>query len=224
MTSNPPASPTPKKTTAKRKAPKDLSTPNKLMKAQKALRYIVKDGRNEFAKYDYPTVDQYIKQCVDALLEADLVLTRTFDYCPSGLVNVHFCIYNPDDENGSMVHTTSLPVCARAGMLEDKAALATISSATSYYLQGIFMLPRVGKDATPELDQINDTKAVPMPRGSDLSDQAVVKINELCSLMGNTHSVEQVKDLCRRRAREAKVELDVAFIESCIEKVKGKNQ
>jgi hypothetical protein len=205
----------------------DLSTQQKLLAAQKNLSYILKDARNDFAKYDYVGVDSYILACRTALLDVDLVLTRCFTFDRSDMtVMVIFTLMNPDtDDSDGELHTVVLPVVARAGMPEDKATLAAVSTATSYFLQGLFMLPRL--DKTPELDEIDDRVKATTSQEAPMPEDLYLRVEELQDVLsdsGKEVTIKELMKILRGRAKDSGKTLDAAFVTTCIDKAKGKNQ
>ena len=181
----------------------------RLLEAQKNLTHIVKDASNDFAKYKYPKADSYIAACRTALISADLLLKRSFAFDRSDMtVAVSFKLYDP--ESGECMHDVVVfPVVVRAGMPEDKATSASVTTATAYYLQGLFMLPRV--DSVPEIDDIDDTKFDPAV------DAAMKKLAKASTL-----SVSRVQGLVAQRASEAGVPITVEFVSTLIENAKTK--
>jgi len=205
----------------------DLSTQHKLLAAQKNLSYILKDARNDFAKYDYVGVDSYILACRTALNDVDLVLTRCFTFDRSDMtVMVIFTLMNPDtDERDGELHTVVLPVVARAGMPEDKATLAAVSTATSYFLQGLFMLPRL--DKTPELDEIDDRVKAHPAQEPAMPEDLYLRVEELQTILsdsGKEVTIKELMKILRGRAKDSGKTLDAAFVTTCIDKAKGSSQ
>ncbi len=188
----------------------------RLMKAQEALPFIIKDAQNSHAGYKYPKADSYIASCRSALLDSGLVMRRTFWFNREDMtVNIHFAIIAPDcgvsQDDGPIV----CPVVARKGMPEDKAMFAALTSSTSYYLQGLFMLPRL--DSAPEVDQINDTEFVPTEEDErDLW----VAIKELAELVGM--DTDKVTSMVTTRANETGERITAAFVRSLIDTAKAK--
>ena len=179
----------------------------RLMASQKSLLYILKDASNDFAKYKYPKADSYIAKCREALLENDLLLKRTFSFDRDDMtVSIVFELIAPDV---GQVDTDQVcfPVVVRTGMPEDKATSAAVTTGTAYYLQGLFMLPRV--DSIPEIDDIDDTKFDPAIQS---------KMAELSELSGL--NIERVRTVVTQRASEAKVPVTLEFISTLIETAK----
>ena len=103
----------------------------------------------------------------------------------------------------------NFPVVVRSGMPEDKATSAAITTATAYYLQGLFMLPRV--DSVPEIDQLDDMKFDPA------IDAAIKKLADASSL-----PVSRVQQLVTQRASEAGEPVSVEFVSTLIENAQNK--
>ena len=181
----------------------------RLRAAQMNLTHIVKDASNDFAKYKYPKADSYIAACRTALLESGLVLTRSFAFDREDMtVSVMFDLYSPDE--GECKHDAiNFPVVVRSGMPEDKATSAAITTATAYYLQGLFMLPRV--DSVPEIDQLDDMKFDPA------IDAAIKKLADASSL-----PVSRVQQLVTQRASESGEPVSVEFVSTLIENAQNK--
>lgn len=181
----------------------------RLRAAQMNLTHIVKDASNDFAKYKYPKADSYIAACRKALLDSGLVLTRSFGFDREDMtVTVMFDLYSPDE--GECKHDViNFPVVVRSGMPEDKATSAAITTATAYYLQGLFMLPRV--DNVPEIDQLDDMKFDPA------IDAAIKKLADASSL-----PVSRVQQLVTQRASESGEPVSVEFVSTLIENAQNK--
>jgi len=181
----------------------------RLLEAQQNLTHIVKDASNDFVKYKYPKADSYIAACRTALIAAGLLLKRSFAFDRDDMtVSVMFDMYAPDE--GECLHDhVVFPVVVRSGMPEDKATSAAVTTATAYYLQGLFMLPRV--DSVPEIDDLDDTKFDPAV------DAAMKKLAKASTL-----SVSRVQGLVAQRASEAGVPITVEFVSTLIENAKTK--
>ena len=202
-----------------------LDTTHKLLAAQGKLHYILKDARNDFAKYDYVGVDSYLLQCKGALMSVRLVLKRTFTFDRTDMtVTVLFQLKNPDTgevDDDPII----MPVEPRAGMPEDKATLATVRTAASYYLQGLLMLPRL--DKTPELDEIDDRVAAPKKADAPVPEDLYCRVEELQQTLessGKKVTIKELMEILRGRAKAAGKTLDAAFVSTCIDKAKGIGQ
>lgn len=204
----------------------NISTHHKLLMAQMNLQYILKDSRNEFAKYDYVSADAYIGACRQALNDVGLALTRCFTFDREDMtVAIIFTLMNPTvGERDSEHFTIVMPVVARTGMPEDKATLAAVTTGTSYFLQGLFMLPRL--DSAPELDQIDD-KGYNHNPDSPLDEATHAKVDELRQVLasgGMEKTIKELTTILRGRAKDGNQKLDAAFVSTCIDKAKGLQQ
>ena len=202
-----------------------LDTTHKLLAAQGKLSYILKDARNNFAKYDYVGVDSYLLQCKAALLSVRLVLKRTFVFNRADMtVAVRFELRNPDTGEVE-IDPMEMPVEGRAGMPEDKATLATVSTTTSYYLQGLLMLPRL--DKTPELDEIDDRRSVHPSQEPAMPEDLYLRVEELQTILsdsGKEVTIKELMKILRGRAKDSGKTLDATFVTTCIDKAKGNTQ
>ena len=70
--------PTTKKKTTRKAAAKTID--QRLMDWWGDIRGVLKDARNDFAKYDYPKADSVIRDCRAVLLTHGLILNAPFAY------------------------------------------------------------------------------------------------------------------------------------------------
>tara|TARA_R110002167_G_scaffold15990_2_gene63245 strand:- start:366 stop:1043 length:678 start_codon:yes stop_codon:yes gene_type:complete len=184
---------------------------------------IVKDGRNDFAKYGYPKADSVIKDARRVLMKNGLMLTETWKYVQGHstqpVLEVTFRLCAPDTGE-ARVEVVSGPVCERKGTPPDKAASAVNTTTYTYYLRGLLMLPRV--DNVSELDEIDDSAHTPSAIDPNVG-TLIGTLHGAMGVVGMEHTLPDVKRMLKDRAVAQGRQVDAAFVNECIVKLSERN-
>ncbi len=154
-----------------------------LVRAQRAVRGLEKDGENKFHGYRYASAEAVTAEARQALNGADLAVMRTgwrldpawaFE-CDQQTAKGVRRIRSPGRVYArfDLVHSSgarrryesSVPVMPEAGKSDDKAELAALTGLTAYFLLGLLQIPRDGGAGDIDGREDRDSEPEP-PRGS----------------------------------------------------------
>ncbi|MAN60584.1 MAG: hypothetical protein CMI60_01425 [Parvibaculum sp.] len=133
-----------------------------LSAAQKAIRSVGKDAKNDFAKYDYVSAETMISECRRALHKAGLVFSRTaweMKTTDFGVTVVSKYVLN-HPESGEQICMSSEMVVPPAQKQLDKATLAALTTSLNYMLRDMLLIPRADE---PEVDNMPEPVSAPKP-------------------------------------------------------------
>ena len=121
-----------------------------LKTAQQSLDAVGKGSKNQFHGYNYTSAEDMLKACRKALHDAGLVAYRrswSMEQTDLGcMVNNHFCLALAETttpQNDSICAEVTYPAIPGNGRPLDKAVSAALTTAFSYWLRDMLMLPRV---------------------------------------------------------------------------------
>jgi hypothetical protein len=133
-----------------------------LLKAQAEVAGVVKNARNEFAKYDYVSADGMVSQLRNALISNGLLFNRSSWFVEGTalpLVRSNFSLIHV--ESGEERHfVADVPIVETKGRPADKAVLGAVTTALSYTLRDLLLVPRVDD---LEVDNRSDDEVVRRP-------------------------------------------------------------
>jgi len=130
-----------------------------LLAAQADVAGVVKNARNEFAKYDYVSADGMVGQLRKALISNGLLFNRSSWFVEGTLVRSNFCLTHAD--SGEERHfSADIPIVETKGRPADKAVLGAVTTALSYTLRDLLLVPRVDE---LEVDNRSDDEPVRKP-------------------------------------------------------------
>jgi len=111
-----------------------------ITKAQALHSGVAKGSRNDFAKYDYASAEDTVSSCKPVLAECDLGVVRieslTLEHATRSVFRV---VHGASGQSLDIVF--DLPNGAQK--VQDKATLASYTTALSYCLRDLFLIPRV---------------------------------------------------------------------------------
>ncbi len=151
-------------------APPVFQTPDKqfsqaLFAAQKAIQAVSKDGHNKHGGYDYASAENMIVHCRQALHDNGLTVRRgswSISEARPPVVSMKFqCIHAVSGQG--VEDTIAWPAIEHKGMPIDKAVAAALTSAYSYWLRDLLMVPRTDI----EMDQRDDSNYRPQPQSQN---------------------------------------------------------
>ena len=184
---------------------------------------VVKDGRNDFAKYAYPKADSVIRDGRRALMKNGLMLTSTWGIRKftdnAQMVDIAYRLCCPDTGE-ERTEVIQYPVCERKGTPLDKATSAALTTCYTYYLRALLMLPRV--DNLSELDDIDDSKHAPVESDSNVA-ALIGTLQGAMQVVGMEHSLPDVKRMLKDRATAQGRQVDADFVTECIVKLSERN-
>jgi hypothetical protein len=128
--------------------------------AQKAIRSVGKDAKNDFAKYDYVSAETMISECRRALHKAGLVFSRTaweMKTTEFGVTVVSNYVLN-HPESGEQISMSSEMIVPPAQKQLDKATLAALTTSLNYMLRDMLLIPRADE---PEVDNMPEPASAP---------------------------------------------------------------
>jgi hypothetical protein len=121
-----------------------------LKTAQQSLEAVGKGSQNQYHGYNYTSAEDMLKACRKALHDAGLVAYRrswSIEQTDLGcMVNNHFCVALAtvdEAEEDCLCAEVTYPAIPGNGRPLDKAVSAALTTAFSYWLRDILMLPRV---------------------------------------------------------------------------------
>lgn len=153
-----------------------------LVRAQRAVRGLEKDGENKFHGYRYASAEAVTAEARQALNGADLAVLRTgwrldptwaFEadqQTAKGVRRIRspgrvFARFDLVHSSGARRrYESSVPVMPEAGKSDDKAELAALTGLTAYFLLGLLQIPRDG--GAGDIDGREDRDDLEPPRGS----------------------------------------------------------
>lgn len=130
-----------------------------LLKAQAEVAGVVKNARNEFAKYDYVSADGMVGQLRSALISNGLLFNRSSWFVEGTLVRSNFSLIHVESgEERNFV--ADVPIVETKGRPADKAVLGAVTTALSYTLRDLLLVPRVDE---LEVDNRSDDEPIRRP-------------------------------------------------------------
>lgn len=164
-----------------------------LLEAQKSINEIQKEATNDFNKYKYVSAEAIIKEARRCLTKAGLVVRRgMWWYFPEdtdfnnewgGLwrCNMTFHISHPGSGE-TYSETVEFPVIPGKGRPLDKALAGALTTAQSYFLRDLLLIPRVDE----EMDRRDDRDHKPAQQShqpaqtnKSISNDQVAEIDDL---------------------------------------------
>ncbi len=151
------------------KTPKPQTLDGALLEAQRAVKPVQKDSRNDHTGYDYASAEAIITESRSALIGAGLVARRsawtigTKNECNVSMVEMTFILSHPESAEQSS-HVIQFPAQERKGTPLDKAVAAALTSGQAYWLRDLLLIPRVDH----EMDKADDSGYQPQ-RGRQTS-------------------------------------------------------
>lgn len=124
-----------------------------LWKAQMNINAVAQDARNDFHKYGYVSAEAMVAGCRQAMHSAGLIFRRTgytvdrskTEYGMSGVVHSRFELIHA--ESGEVDFSeTEWPIICDRGRPFDKALAGALTTALSYHLRDIMLIPRTEED------------------------------------------------------------------------------
>ena len=134
-----------------------------LVVAQESVGEVPKDARNEFHGYDYTSAEQMITSARAALTKAGIAVlccdARLEFREPDGQA---VAVMTMEIRSGEVhdYQTWEWPVIESKGRPLDKAWAGALTTATSYFLRGLLLIPR----GDTEVDTRDDSQHVPKQR------------------------------------------------------------
>ena len=146
----------------------DITVNEALLTAQKAIKGIDKNGRNDVHNYDYVTAESMIAECREVLHNAGLVLTAgDVELIPCAADTMIVRIGRTLSLAGAeaLTLTRDWPAVLSKGRPMDKAVAGALTEDLSYTLRDLLLIPRgdeegVGMDDTKR----SETESKPEPR------------------------------------------------------------
>lgn len=130
-----------------------------LLKAQAEVAGVVKNARNEFAKYDYVSADGMVGQLRNALISNGLLFNRSSWFVEGTLVRSNFSLIHVESgEERNFI--ADVPIVETKGRPADKAVLGAVTTALSYTLRDLLLVPRVDE---LEVDNRSDDEPIRRP-------------------------------------------------------------
>lgn len=143
-----------------------------LLKAQMAIEAVEKATRNDFGGYKYASAEDMITASREVLHKNGLLVTRNGwrlveepDKKPK--VEAMYIVGHKDGH--SVVCGTEYPVCEGKGRPADKALNAALTTALSYFLRDLLLIPRCAEEVDQRPDTISragGTRRTPKPPAS----------------------------------------------------------
>ncbi len=132
--------------------------------AQRAVQRVEKDGTNPHHKYAYATSEAIVTEGRRVLLENGLLLERDgWNVHPTeskpDWVDIGFKVSHPASGEYER-HLINFPIIVGNGRPADKGLAAALTTATSYFITGLLLIPR----GDEEIDKRDDTGYQPQPQ------------------------------------------------------------
>lgn len=131
-----------------------------LLEAQKIVEAVGKDSQNAFHKYSYASSEAIITEARRCLNEAGVLVRRgawsLFMFEGQQMALMTFHVSHPESGE-SFTDNVEFPIVPDKGRPLDKALSAALTTAQSYYLRDLLLIPRVDE----EVDKRDDTNHQP---------------------------------------------------------------
>ena len=133
-----------------------------ILAAQRAVHAVSKDSRNAHQNYDYASAEAILTEARRCLLDAGLVARRgAWTYVEGAEPKVLMTFHLAHPESGdSVTEQIEWPAVPGKGRPTDKALAAALTSAWSYWLRDLLLIPR----ASEEMDKRDDHDYAPPSR------------------------------------------------------------
>lgn len=164
-----------------------------LLEAQKAVHAVTKDAVNQHHRYGYASSEAIIIEARQCLTEAGLVVRRGhWSYDPTNnKVYMDFHITHPDSGE-YFKEGVEFPAVPGNGRPLDKALAAALTTAQSYYLRDLLLIPRVDVEMDTRDDSRPQKPSQPVqPAPQAAAKQATdIQILEIKDMLVTTNSRE----------------------------------
>lgn len=206
-----------------------------LLAAQKELRAVPPDARNEFHKYDYASAERIIQECRQALHRHGILVWRgQWQYLTQPIPMVQASVHVVLAETGeALTETFQFPVLPSGSQPLDKAVATALTSGLKYFLRDLLLVPRIALDedmdtrddrqgpaepvpAVPAAPIVKSTATPPEPRLEQPPSTPPIKpIRMPTSLREAGEMVLQMANQDKARAADLWFEITGRYVEAC---------